>query len=222
MATAQHADRPPAGPDPAHCRGAEDYVLRRLESADSPLSPSGLAEEYDCGGSHMRSVLSELAQQGEIERVAQGQYVDVEPEAETNGSNDADDADGSDGFLPADDQDERMSTAEAYEEQHSIVSNASNGEDAGDDAGDEVEAVDVDDSDEDPDFDGVEDAAPAAALPMDPKTLGMLLAAALVLWVAYRALAGDADGSDESDESDESAESSVVEEAEEVAGGLMG
>ena len=217
MATAEHADRPPAGPDPAHCRGAKDYALQRLESADSPLSPAGLADEYDCGGSHMRSVLSELAQQGQIDRVDQGQYVAAETEAETDDSTDAGDADGSDDSLPVDGQDDMMSTAEAYEEQHSGVPDADDGEDAGDDAGSAAESVDVEDSDSD----GVEEAAPAAALPMDPMTLGMLLAAALGLWLAYRAVSGGGDG-DGSDEAADEEGSTVVEEAEDVAGGLLG
>lgn len=221
MATAEHADRPPAGPDPAHCRGAKDYALQRLESADSPLSPAGLADEYGCGGSHMRSVLSELARQGEVDRVAQGQYVATEAEAETDSSHDAADAGGSDGSLPVDDQDEFMSTAELYEEQHSGVSDASGGEDAGGDAGSEVEVVDADDPDDDPDGDAV--SAPSPSLPMDPKTLGMLLAAALVLWLAYRALSGDGDGSGGSDGSDDSgAVEELEEEAEDMAGGLTG
>jgi hypothetical protein len=169
----------------------------------------------------MRSVLSELARQGEVDRVAQGQYVATEAEAETDSSHDAADAGGSDGSLPVDDQDEFMSTAELYEEQHSGVSDASGGEDAGGDAGSEVEVVDADDPDDDPDGDAV--SAPSPSLPMDPKTLGMLLAAALVLWLAYRALSGDGDGSGGSDGSDDSgAVEELEEEAEDMAGGLTG
>lgn len=42
------------------------------------------------------------------------------------------------------------------------------------------------------DADGDADA-PAPVLPMDPKTLGLLLGAALVLWLAFRAASNDSD-----------------------------
>ncbi|MUW15740.1 hypothetical protein GJ633_14745 [Halorubrum sp. CBA1125] len=174
----------------------------------------------------MRSVLSELAQQGEVDRVGKGQYVATEAEAETDGSNDADDVDD---WLERrqTDQDEQMPTTGEYEEQHSGVFDASDGEDAGDDVGSEVEVVDVDDPDDsDDDPDGDTAPAPSLSLPMDPKTLGMLLAAALVLWLAYQTLTDSSDDSDDSDDSDGADVSDVADgaeqAAEEITGGLAG
>lgn len=231
MATEEYADRPLAGPDPAHCRGAKDYALQRLESADSPLSPAGLADEYDCSGTHMRSVLSELARKGEVDREGQGQYVAVESEAETDNSNGVGDADEPHGELPSDDPDEFTSTAEAYDEQYSGVSDGSDGEDAGDDAGSEVEAADADDPAEASDQgDGDGGAAAAAAMGAGGGALSLLgedgpsgrqlvalAGAAALLYLVWRAghSSDSEDGTEEPGGGD-----GVVDELEENVGGL--
>lgn len=180
MAAAQQDERPAGGPDPAHCRGAREYALRRLESADMPVSPSGLAEEYGCGASHMRTVLSELAQQGEAEREERGQY--VEPENATQGIP-LFDADGSDESLPNEEQEESMPTQEEYEEQHSGEADASPAEDADDDENS------GDGSADSPISAGTDSAGTGGVpLPAEPKKLGMILAAAVILWLVYRNL----------------------------------
>jgi len=59
---------------PRECRGAKEYAKRRLRESDEPMSPKELADEYDCSGSHMRSQVSDLKQNGEIESVTYGYY----------------------------------------------------------------------------------------------------------------------------------------------------
>jgi hypothetical protein len=153
----------------------------------------------------MRTVLSSLAQQGEIERAGRGQY--VEPGADTNeeSAENAGDAGEPDEETTTEEQEDSMPTQEEYEQQLSGGSDAILTGDAGDDLrGEESDGdpVDEDDSEE------IEAsaAAGAAALPADPKTLGMILAAAVVLWFAYKKLGG-AEASDQvAEESDESTE----------------
>jgi hypothetical protein len=76
---------------------------------------------------------------------------------------------------------EEMPTQEEYEEQH--------------DHGESGDGTDADTSSD-------TSAGGGASLPMDPKTLGMLLAVALVLWLVYRALSGDGDDGQEVDQGD--------------------
>ena len=93
---------------------------------------------------------------------------------------------------------EEMPTQQEYEDQHTDTT--------------------TDDTDTDTSAGG------APALPMDPKTLGMLLAAALVLWLAYRALDGggdDGQGIDQGKPGD-SAGADSTETAGEIQGGLAG
>lgn len=60
---------------PTNCQNAGEYVLARLTEADKPLRPQELADEYGCGGSHMRHVMADMVDRGLAERVKQGQYV---------------------------------------------------------------------------------------------------------------------------------------------------
>lgn len=61
-------------------------------------------------------------------------------------------------------------------------------------------------------------AAAGAALPMDPRDLAKIIAVALVLWVAYRALTGGADGGAETSDLDEDG----GDDQDELGGGLVG
>lgn len=56
------------------CANAGEYAVKRLRESEGLLSPAELAEEYDCSGKHMRSVLSDLAEGNVVERVARGRY----------------------------------------------------------------------------------------------------------------------------------------------------
>ena len=67
-------DSPTQLPSPEHYSNAEEYIRDRLSIADRPLSPSGLADEYECGNIHMRKELSRLSNEGVVERVSRGQY----------------------------------------------------------------------------------------------------------------------------------------------------
>jgi len=62
-------------PDPNECANAEEYVRDRLASADGPVTPSGLASEYDCSSGHMRRTLRDLTDAGDAVRVNRGEYV---------------------------------------------------------------------------------------------------------------------------------------------------
>jgi len=64
-----------AGPDTAR-----EFAQDRLGDADSPLSPSEMAEEYGCSNPHMREVLRELIDEGVVERPEYGEYVLAEDE----------------------------------------------------------------------------------------------------------------------------------------------
>jgi len=78
--------------------------------------------------------------------------------------------------------DTEMPTQEEYEQQH--------GGGEGAESGDGDNDTDTDDGGSDT------SGSPLAALPMDPLTLGMLLAAALGIWLMYRAVSGS-EGNDQ-------------------------
>ena len=54
---------------------ARDFVTEKLQEADSPLTPSGMASEYGCTNGHVRNLLMDLVDDGVAERVAHGKYV---------------------------------------------------------------------------------------------------------------------------------------------------
>jgi len=208
MATTENSGTSDAPSHPGYYDNARDYVLDHLDPRE-PQSPAELAEEYECVGDHMRKTLAELAESGEVERVSRGQYVLPEEEASTDPGEDMGNVDEDDTLPDA----VTASTAELYQQQHTQDDEDEEREISEDDAGTEPEIVDVEDSD----AVDVEDGAPAAALPMDPMTLGTLLAVAAVLWLAYRAVGGD-DGSEpepdaggeQSDETDEQPSGGLV------------
>lgn len=96
-------------PDPGECANAEEYVRDRLAAADSPVTPSGLASEYDCSAGHMRRTLRNLTDAGDAVRVNRGEYVSADEfeddEADIPGSKD-DLEQGAARDVPADIEDE--------------------------------------------------------------------------------------------------------------------
>jgi len=62
---------------------AREYVEDRLSELQEPITPSELADEYECSSAHMRHTLRDLLDDGEAERVAHGEYVGVEPGEDT-------------------------------------------------------------------------------------------------------------------------------------------
>lgn len=54
------------------CRNAEEYAIEWLEKHGGPVSPSELAEEYDCTPGHMQDALRDS---DEVTRVEIGKYV---------------------------------------------------------------------------------------------------------------------------------------------------
>jgi len=79
MATSQDEH---AGIRPNDSVCARDYVLDRLQDADSPMGPADLAGEYGCSNGHVRNVLSDLLSDEEVARVGRGEYVAPPPEDE--------------------------------------------------------------------------------------------------------------------------------------------
>lgn len=54
---------------------ARDFITERLSEADSPLSPSEMAEEYGCSNGHVRNILQDLLDEGVVKRPRRGKYV---------------------------------------------------------------------------------------------------------------------------------------------------
>jgi hypothetical protein len=169
----------------------------------------------------MRDILSDLNSEGVAERVATGRYVLsdaldqaaalADPDEDTDGSLSDISDDGVADLLGEDtdeDGSDDMPTQDEYRQQHSdsddeqadvsassepTGSGGNTSASAGSDAPDDADADDL-------------DAAPAAALPMDPKTLGMILGVAFVLWLAYRSIGGGDTSEPEPDAGDEQAD----------------
>ena len=216
--------------DPRECASGREFVRDRLAESDAPLSPAELSEEYDCTNGYMRDILSDLNSEGVAERVATGRYV----LAGDRGDDSGEDTDGSlpdisdDGMadLPGEDTSEDgsddMPTQDEYRQQHTVSDDeqadvSASSEPTG--SGGNTSASAGSDAPDDADADGP-DAAPAAALPMDPMTLGMLLAVGAGLWLAYRTVGGDdASGSEAEPEPD--AGGQEADDAADMDGGLV-
>jgi len=93
-ATMDGPDMPPS----EDALNAHEFATRRLAEADEPMQPNELAGEYGSSNGHMRSVLCDLVEDGEVVRVAHGWYVHQD---------NADDAPSHVGYGPVDPDDER-------------------------------------------------------------------------------------------------------------------
>jgi len=195
---------------------AAQYVRDRLEESDLPRSPAELAEEYECTSGHMRDVCSEMNAEGRIERVAPGQY--AVPDDGADGSDEGD-SDGVTFDPPGASADtegsDTMATQDEYQRQHS-----STAEDTADGSAEGSDDPDAGDSDAIGAVGSAAGGAAAAgaALPVEPKKLGQILAVALVLWVAYRALTGGGDNDADTSDLDEDG----GDDQDELGGGLIG
>ena len=157
---------------------AREFAKRRLSESEEPVRPAVMSRSYGCSGGHMRKVMSELADEGEAERVGHGRYVEAE-----------------------DQQEEREQAAEAErEETRDAV--LGEGEDGSEESVEEVVDVAVDEAvDGEPDgaelFGGV---SPGMAL--------VGASVVLVVLVLLAASMGDApDGPEAAEESGEDGES---------------
>jgi hypothetical protein len=83
MATAEDASGGDALAEAAS--SARDFIVTRLDDADSSLSPSELAEEYGCSNGHCRNVVAKLRKEGTIRRVGDGLYELASDESERSG-----------------------------------------------------------------------------------------------------------------------------------------
>ena len=215
-----------AGPvtDPRECASGREFVRDRLAESDAPLSPAELSEEYDCTNGYMRDILSDLNSEGVAERVTTGRYVLAGDRGDDSGG----DTDGSlpdisdDGMadFPGEDTSEDgsddMPTQDEYRQQHTVSDDeqadvSASSEPTGSDGNTSASAGS--DAPDDADADGL-DAAPVAPLPMDPKTLGTVLALALGVWLAYRAVGGS-----DTSEPEEDAGGEQAADADDVPGG---
>lgn len=175
-------DSPTQLPSPEHYSNAEEYIRDRLSVADRPLSPSGLADEYECGNIHMRKELSRLSNEGVVERVSRGQYTLSETSESSESVMSHGESHGRDGN-PTSNTDEntndnqrettlsRQSTAELYQRQYN-----QSGDDTNDDTNVEVTTE--------------SDSTPMLGLPMNPNQLGVIIVIVLVLWVVSRRFSG--------------------------------
>lgn len=185
-------------PDPEYYKNVGEYITDRLQVADRPLSPSALADEYDCGNVHARKTLSELADTGDVERVSRGQYVAADNSRRTTGDTLQLQADNTNDEATTDQREttqSRKSTAELYQRQY---------EQTGDDTNVEVTTD--------------QQATSVSRLPMEPKTLLVLIVISLVLWASYRRMSGS---ESESNSQDDQQSESNSESSPDTQGGLI-
>lgn len=157
MATTGYSETGPARSYPEYYDNARSYVLDHLNTHE-PQSPTELADEYGCGGDHMRATLADLANSGEIERVSRGQYIRPDGNAGDDVESQEDDTTESPPITE--------STADLYQHQKAQYTDES----AGDDAGTEPQSP----------------TEMSPALPVDPLALGFVLAIGVALWLAMR------------------------------------
>lgn len=242
MATTADSAGPDPEPDPRRCDSAAEYVRYRLADADDPLSPSELAADYGCGAKHMRNVLSELAQEGEVERVSRGQYEaadaddqpDVEdlpsPDLDGLGEGEATEADRSDegsseGGDGSDVADSEMPTTEEYRHQHTVTEAGGTDPNRSDRTADDAGGTEAngsgrtsgDDAGTDPGgSDRTADEGPVGgAFALDPATVLVGVTVLVVVYLAFRSLGGGSSESSTSDDQD------AADDPAEVEGGLV-
>lgn len=173
-------------PDPEYYKNVGEYITDRLQVADRPLSPSALADEYECGNVHARKTLSKLADTGDVERVSRGQYVAADNSRRTTGDTLQLQADNTNDEATTDQREttqSRKSTAELYQRQYNQYNQS------GDDTNVEVTTD--------------QQATSMPRLPMEPKTLLVLIVIVLVLWASYRRMSGSGSGSESNSQEDQ-------------------
>ena len=212
--------------DPRECGSGREFVRERLSESDAPLSPVELSEEYDCTSGYMRDILSDFAAEGVADRVTTGRYV-LADDPDSGGVDDAGDAtagslpvvsDGNMADLPSDDADtdgsDPMPTQDEYQRQYSTLEgDEADGSDSSDPV-DSSENTSASGGSDGRESDADLEAAPAAPLPMDPVALGVVLTAAIGLWLLYRG-AGASESPDASTGGDQAGDSDLP------AGGLV-
>ncbi|UXF51027.1 MAG: hypothetical protein HQRvContig05_5 [Haloquadratum phage sp.] len=157
-------------------------------------------EATDSGGDDQPATSEEQGEAGD------GSTTDDQP-AEGDDQQKAGDEQGDEQATEGDEGE--MPTESEYQEQH-------------DTGGEQGKAGDGDSDGGTDDQGDTTSGSPLAALPMDPLTLGMLLAVALGIWLAYRAVSGsgDSDQPTTSEEQGEAGDGSTTDDQPE--GGLMG
>lgn len=188
-------------------QNAYEFVEERLRDADSSMSPAELAAEYGCGNQHTQNVCSELAQEGVIERVEEGQYVAGDGSGESGSESEVP-------SLPI----EATGSAESGEEDS------------------EDPSADGEAPSEDPDTEGGEDdlsgrdaalvgasTAGAAAFPamLDEMSTRQMLALVAVVIVAAYLITRDGSGSSSGSETATSSTGGPAEQDRQQSGGLV-
>jgi len=190
MATSM-SDSAGSGVDPDGCDNAGQFVRRRLSAGDEPLSPSELADAYECRKGYMRSVVSDLAGEGVIDRLSRGRYV-IEDGDESDLSDDENgfsltlsDENGADS--PDGDTDEsegnQMPTDSEYRRQHAESEAESEGGESTEKESDSAGIGGV----------GAGDVA-AVASGFDPRMLMLAASTAVAVFLVYQSFSGSGDG----------------------------
>jgi hypothetical protein len=204
MATAETADGA-GGTDEVAC--ARDFVENRLQEAESPVTPSGMATEYGCSNGHVRNILADLLNEGAAERVGRGQYVAAgdAPDDEVADVVTDFDPDNS-GVLKA-----TTSTEDTDAEADPSADGGPPSEDRDTEDGDGLDDDETDDE-------GTEEGVGGIPIPVSTTTLavGVVLALVVVWWMTRDS--GESDQQNQQDEQDEG----FADDLEDVTGGLVG
>jgi len=118
--------------DGSEYSSAREFAVDRLKSADGAMSPSKLADEYDCSAVHMRKSLRELVDQGEVDHVGHGQYaVDESGESTGESTRSSEDGQGVDALDGATVEDTGESTRSSEDGQGADAPDGATVEDTG-------------------------------------------------------------------------------------------
>lgn len=168
---------------------ARDFILDRLEESDGMMSPSELAEEYGCTNDHVRHVLTELRDEGKIERPRFGWYTSSQPASD--GDEDTEDPQSDTDFLSGGGpRSEDLATEDQGAQDGETVPSKNEldrqreqyADDEPDDDRDEQ-----DEPDDDHDADEVEETSESVGIPIpvDGTTLMFVAAGVLVVALLY-------------------------------------
>lgn len=212
---------------------ARECATRAIENSDEPVKPAELADEYGCSSGHMRNILRELMDEGEVVRVDRGEYADasaadVESAVEDTGGESAiPDA-------PTVDEDaspsepEAMPTDEEYREQHDLDGDESDDqeEEVSDDQDDEKPAIEEEDIADVEAPSGAAGAAAAGAAGLsllgdrDGVNVWLIVGGVALAVLVYMIVSSDGGGDQSDDGTEESVEEESVEQT--TGGGLRG